>query len=871
MKTISILGGLLLVNFIIFSQTIERNDNAVELNITGLSGSLQNPAFNPDGEFIVFTNFTNGYNTEPADLYIYELETEELTLLFSDGNANVNLPGSSWNTEGNIIFSSSKDPHDEIYQIDENGGTPDQITDREDIVAYEPSSSPDGLWVVFESHPLDVEDQGVIIKYEIDGDGSYIELTDSSDDCRQPNWSPAGNKILYQRFDSNIWDIWIMDIDGSNKTNVTASIVGDKTDASFSGDGEWIIFSYANEDAGIDIANIYKISITTGDTIRITNYNGGYDGAPSISADGSKLVFESFPGDPDDSDGTKIYLLNLNNEDTNTIETDDYYVSTDGDDNNPGTLSEPWLTIQNGLDQLSEGNTLYIMGGTYNEKLFIEVSGNDDSKIVITNYNNDEVIISGSGITESEAIIEIYEVSNITIEGLTLTNSEMHDAKGILIDGNCDNITIKNNKIYNINFSSNSSDEVTEETNAQPIIVFGSNLTDPIENLVIDGNEIYNSRTGYSEALAINGNVDDFEVTNNTVYNISNIGIDIIGHEETCENPDNDQARNGLVKGNTIYDCISDYATSGGIYVDGGKNIIIENNTSYHNGYGIEIGCENIGKTTSDIIVRNNLFYNNEICAIAIGGFDFPDGSGKVTNCEVLNNTCLKNDFSEDNIGEMYLTYVESLNIENNIFYLSNQNVFAYVESVNENLQMDYNLFYSESGEFIVSWEDEEFDSFEDFQEETDMNSNSIFADPLLVNASISSPDFHIQQSSPAINAGNPDFTSDNDETDLEGDSRIVNDRVDIGADESEYDITENINNYNMVNIDIFPNPASNIIYFNSAYTIKTIDVYNYNGKLILHYNNCQQYININGLEKGIYLLKFKTETGLTAKKIIIK
>ncbi|MFC2136782.1 right-handed parallel beta-helix repeat-containing protein [Bacteroidota bacterium] len=872
MKTSSLLFSFLLIATIISSQSIERNDEAIELNISGLSGSLQNPAFNPDGEFIVFTHFINGYNSEPADLYIYELETEDLTLLFSDGNANVNLPGSSWNTEGNIIFSSSKDPHDEIYQIDENGGTPDQLTDREDLVAYEPSSSPDGLWVVFESHPLDVEDQGVIIKYEIDGNGSYVELTDSADDCRQPNWSPVGDKILYQRLVSDIWDIWVMNIDGINKTNVTANISGDKTDGSFSADGEWIIFSYANEDAGIDIANIYKINIATGDTVRLTNFDGGYDGAPSLSPDCSLLVFESFPGDPDGTDGTNLYILNLEDE---APTGDEFYVSTNGDDNNPGTLDEPWLTIQNGIDQLSAGKILYIMEGTYNEKLFIETSGTEGNNIEITNYNDDEVIISGDGITDSEAIIELYDVSNIEITGLTLANNEMNYAIGILINGNCDNITIKDNTIYNISFSDNENAEVTEETNAQPVIVFGSDDSDPIENLIIDGNEIFNSRTGFSEALAVNGNVDGFEVINNYIHDISNIGIDIIGHEGTCENPTNDQARNGLVKNNTIHDCISDYATSGGIYVDGGKNITIENNISYHNGYGIEIGCENTGKTTSDIIVRNNVLYDNEICGIAIGGFDYPDGSGKVTDCEILNNTFVKNDFSYSGTGEIYFTYVENVTFENNLFYLTNIGIFANAEISQENLQMDYNLFYSESGDFELIWYDEEFDSYDEFIEETGMNSNSIYTDPLLVSSSVSSPDFHLQENSPAINAGNPDFIADSDEKDMDGDDRIKYDRIDIGADESSYeeggDPIEIIDINTFAGVKLFPNPAVDIIFIVCPDNIKSIEFYNSSGKMALKTMASQNKINVENLDKGIYILKIDTEKDQIIKKILIE
>ena len=196
-----------------------RTDAAYQVNIN-LTGSLQNPAFSPDGNSIIFTRFRNGYNKEPADLYIFNLKTEVLAQLVSDRNGNVNLPGATWNAATNsIIFSSSREPHDEIYLIANNGanGSETQITDRVDTVSYEPSFSPDGLWTVFESHQLDMEDNGIITVFKIDGSSAYIQLTGPTDDCRQPNWSPAGDKILYQKFVSGQWDIWIMDTDGNNK------------------------------------------------------------------------------------------------------------------------------------------------------------------------------------------------------------------------------------------------------------------------------------------------------------------------------------------------------------------------------------------------------------------------------------------------------------------------------------------------------------------------------------------------------------------------------------------------------------------------------------------------------------------------------
>src|SRR5512139_22946 len=93
-------------------QLERRSDGSYRLRIP-ISGSLQNPAFSPDSQWIVFTNFKNGYNQGPADIVMFNLKSQTLKTLVSDGSANVNLPGSCWNSITRaIIFSSARDPHD---------------------------------------------------------------------------------------------------------------------------------------------------------------------------------------------------------------------------------------------------------------------------------------------------------------------------------------------------------------------------------------------------------------------------------------------------------------------------------------------------------------------------------------------------------------------------------------------------------------------------------------------------------------------------------------------------------------------------------------------------------------------------------------
>ena len=64
------------------------------------------------------------------------------------------------------------------------------------------------------------------------------------------------------------------------------------------------------------------------------------------------------------------------------------------------------------------------------------------------------------------------------------------------------------------------------------------------------------------------------------------------------------------------------------------------------------------------------------------------------------------------------------------------------------------------------------------------IESDPIFADPV-------NDDYHLYGTSPCIDAGDPCYSASPGETDIDGDTRVVNGRIDIGAD--EYNIEETI------------------------------------------------------------------------------
>jgi len=81
--------------------------------------------------------------------------------------------------------------------------------------------------------------------------------------------------------------------------------------------------------------------------------------------------------------------------------------------------------------------------------------------------------------------------------------------------------------------------------------------------------------------------------------------------------------------------------------------------------------------------------------------------------------------------------------------------------------------------------------------------------------------------------------------------------------------VTTNISTTNNSKIlSVFPNPANKNIKINSAYTIENIQIFDFTGKNVLSTINTN--IDITDLEKGIYIVKVKTNKNIISQKLII-
>jgi len=501
------------------------------------------------------------------------------------------------------------------------------------------------------------------------------------------------------------------------------------------------------------------------------------------------------------------------------------HVAITGSDTNPGTLEAPWRTIQKAATLVAAGDEVVIHAGTYVERVTLSGKhGTAALPIIFRKHDGDTgaVVITQAGVTPPDGLSAIFRIQNS--DHIILRDLEISDYKtvgnnsrqraqlpaGIYVNGGGDGIQIRNCKVRDIWQGSTTLNNFG--ANGFGIAVYGDSAT-PIDHLVIDSCEVHGLRTGASESVVLNGNVTNFQVTNNTVHDCNNIGIDFIGFEGTNPDESLDQARNGVCSGNTVYRIDSKYnpayggnfTTGGnnntrsapGLYVDGGRDILLERNHVYDCNYAVSVGSENTGKVVSNVTVRNNILHHCHVGGIVIGGSG--TGNGGVTNSSFTHNTIYQNDTVEQGGGQFSIqNHVTGVTIQRNLmvstagfaqFMLKTSTTGSIAAGA-----IDWNLYKIAAGsDFEFIWNGAAKSTFAAWKSvsSSDAHSALITGALNLVNAApaVDTPDagFALTETSPAKDSGDSaslPFVPAAGEKDYFGQSRVAGGRVDIGADE---------------------------------------------------------------------------------------
>jgi hypothetical protein len=447
------------------------------------------------------------------------------------------------------------------------------------------------------------------------------------------------------------------------------------------------------------------------------------------------------------------------------------YVSPSGSDEALGTSEFPWRSIQKACDEVAPGDTVIVREGLYNEQLFIE-KGGDAELGWVTLQAEGKAVITALGLNENN-VIYIEDKSFIRIVGFEIRDLQTTDGSGIRVEGGGSNFEFRNNNIHGIRGKS-----------AMGITLYGSDDETPLSKIVIDGNEIHDCDAAPSEALTLNGDVTEFQVTNNHVHDIRGVGIDFIGGEDGIIDDKTKVARNGICRSNRVERVRAPYGGGygPGIYVDGGSKILVEGNRVSECDLGIEVGAENTGVTVSDVNVVGNIVTGNDKAGIVIGGYD--KKRGRVTGCRFFNNLIHDNTSHKKAEAEIWIQWASDNTFRNNIVIgrPGTKKPLLYSENKDQPNDLDFNLWHSpdpaaDSPRFV--WGGKEYPTFEAYSDATGLDRRSYPVDPKLA-----ADGFHLSDGSPAINAGDPETKIAEGDKDIDGEPRKKGDRVDLGVDE---------------------------------------------------------------------------------------
>lgn len=530
-----------------------------------------------------------------------------------------------------------------------------------------------------------------------------------------------------------------------------------------------------------------------------------------------------------------------------------WYVAPNGNDNNAGSLSSPFKTIDRAIEAAEPGDIIELRNGNYNSGE-IRVTKNN---LTIRSYPGEWAVIQAPVNNEDIASCFWYnepEVEYGLLERLEIIGGYYY---GVSFETNWDwgvpdnqrhgasNITIKNCKIHH---TGRDCIKIKPECN----------------NISIIGCELHHSGVGPGNANDPNAegvdnvNGDNMIVRNCYIHDISTTGVYAKGGAENC-----------FIDGNLIMNT-GEAGILLGFYTDAEYFDTNSNPTYYECQYSTA--------------------YNNIIVNTGGAGIGF----FAARYCSAYNNTVVtaSTQFHAPlycSPGEIWISNNLTLNPANQFLSIFN-NIFIdqspsdddhYTVRIREGAlegsnTFDHNVYFKTTGNATfddgVSWPAL---TLPEWKSQMGFDPQSLETNPQLNNQ------FHLNNNSPAIDAGENTPVAI---TDYDGQARSG--AIDIGADESgngpslpvppPADVigtgaagssTPTVNISPVAPYEVSPNPTTDFIVIDGPEAPFTITLYDAKGNQLNQYQNTRR-LELASLTPGIYIVKIQTAGFFETKKI---
>ena len=389
-----------------------------------------------------------------------------------------------------------------------------------------------------------------------------------------------------------------------------------------------------------------------------------------------------------------------------------YYVSTTGDDGNNGSFGNPWRTIQYAADIVQAGDQVLVMPGTYNERVTITCSGEEDNYITFRSYDMDnKAVVSHS----DRGTFRLEGASRIRIKGFEVQNTTY--ATIHLTDASADNI-IEDNVL-----SSSGTDWW-----AGGVVVAGGSA-----NTLIQRNEISTTVTeGQPMGMLL------YETGGGTVIRANSI---IGGFYDGIGGAPNFGIEGGPYRDSYIYDNYVEGSRDDGIEAEGGGiNCAVWGNTIQD--------CNTMSLGIAPVIVGPMYVFRNTLIAASDAAVKM--GSSSSGYIYFYHNTIYSPDGGDKGIatyGNNAMVY--NAVFRNNIIYSAGYSVEE-LSSGTGAMDFDYNCMYSNRGN-PIKWLNSQM-SWADWRTDYGQESNGIWGQPDF--ADPGNDDFELLSTSNCIDEG---------------------------------------------------------------------------------------------------------------------